>query len=572
MDFTARSQTIREVLSTKKEIIVPRFQREFVWEKDDALSTFWEDIVSYIEEKDGKLCSSEYFLGNVVLIDDTQNQSEKERYVVDGQQRLTAITILLSALYDAFKKVKEDSLAQKIYEYIVTSDDDGKKITLLRTESPKPFFQMRIQSQEKDTSYTPKSTEEKRLLDAYEYFVKNLSQKSLEKEFKDKFDQKFDYLDILKAIRDHLLGCMVVYVAVKSINDAYMIFEVLNAKGQPLNAVELIKNILFKELKDVARIDNASEKWKKIKENVGTDEDVETFYRHFWLARYHFTNKKKLYQDFLEKIAEKDYNLFLDNLVEASDIYKRIITPKLDDWKRMELLPIFYALSAFATFHVTQVRTLVLSLIGLYQKKKITIKILTKTLLFLENFHFVFSAICSSRPSGLESKYSKYSLKLQQSTKNDIPRILKDFVKEMKEKIPPYETFRENIHKLWYTDDKTDDKSLIQYIFSKLERSKIRTKELDVLILSLEHIHPQSLSCEYEGLLGNLLPLDVQLNSDLGSKSFSVKIKAYAKSSFITVKEFCQKYKSHTNWQNEDIIERTDNIANELYYEICKFK
>ena len=45
MEFTARSQTIREIFSTKKEIVVPRFQREFVWEKDDALSTFWEDII-----------------------------------------------------------------------------------------------------------------------------------------------------------------------------------------------------------------------------------------------------------------------------------------------------------------------------------------------------------------------------------------------------------------------------------------------------------------------------------------------------------------------------------------------
>lgn len=572
MEFTARSQTIREIFSTKKEIVVPRFQREFVWEKDDALSTFWEDIISYIEVKDGKLSPSEYFLGNVVLIDDVQNQLEKERYVVDGQQRLTAITILLSALYDTFKNAKEEGLANKIYEYIVTSDDDGKKITLLRTESPKPFFQMRIQSQEKNTSYTPKSTEEKRLLGAYDYFFQNLSQKVLLKEFKDKFEQKFDYLDALKAVRDQLLSCVVVYVAVKSINDAYMIFEVLNAKGQPLNAVELIKNILFKELTEDAPIDKASEKWKKIKENVGTDEDVETFYRHFWLANYHFTNKKKLYQDFIERIAEQDYNQFLDNLVKASDIYKKIITPKLEDWKRAETVPIYYALSAFAIFHVTQVRTLILSLIGLYQKKMITIKTLTDTLLFLENFHFVFSAICSSRPSGLEIKYSKYSLQLQGATKNDIPRILKNFIKEMKEKIPPYETFRDNICKLRFTDDETKDKPLIQYIFAKLERFKIKTKELDILISSLEHIHSQSSPCEKEGWLGNLLPLDVQLNSDIGNKPLPVKIKAYAKSNFITVKEFCKEAQNKSDWMDEDIDSRTADIASELFYKVCKFK
>lgn len=93
MNFDAQKQTIRDVFSSKKEIIVPRFQREFVWEIDDKLAVFWDDILDCIEYKNNKLNITEYFLGTLVLIDDLQNKFQKERYVVDGQQRLTAITI-----------------------------------------------------------------------------------------------------------------------------------------------------------------------------------------------------------------------------------------------------------------------------------------------------------------------------------------------------------------------------------------------------------------------------------------------------------------------------------------------
>ena len=247
MNFDAQKQTIRDVFSSKKEIIVPRFQREFVWEIDDKLAVFWDDILDCIEYKNNKLNITEYFLGTLVLIDDLQNKFQKERYVVDGQQRLTAITIFLSALFETFKKNGNDDLAENIYKYIISTDDDNKEITLLKTESPKPFFQCRIQQRNKDDTYKPNTNEEERLLAAYNFFIEKLSEENLLNEFKDRYNNEFEYLELLRIVREQVLNCIVVYVAVVSMNDAYMIFEVLNAKGEPLNAVELIKNALFQK-------------------------------------------------------------------------------------------------------------------------------------------------------------------------------------------------------------------------------------------------------------------------------------------------------------------------------------
>ena len=232
-------------------------------------------------------------------------------------------------------------------------------------------------------------------------------------------------------------------------------------------------------------IDYAVEQWKRIKNNIESEEDIETFYRHYWLAKYHFTNKKKLYQEFEEKIKPEKYNIFLTDLLNYSTIYKKIIYPNLIDWKKSEKIKIFHSLEAFSLFKVTQVRTILLTLFFLYNKKLIAISNLNTVFVFLENFHFVFSAICSSRPSGLESKYSKYSIMLQKKysdyfemslksdnevnkLKQDINRIIKKFIQEMKEKIPNYENFEKNISKLWYTKEKDKDKPIILYIFKKI--------------------------------------------------------------------------------------------------------
>lgn len=73
------------------------------------------------------------------------------------------------------------------------------------------------------------------------------------------------YIDALKAFRDQILKCKVIYVTVKSFEDAYTIFEVLNAKGKDLSSIDIIKNSIFSILTDEAPLDMASEKWNNMK-------------------------------------------------------------------------------------------------------------------------------------------------------------------------------------------------------------------------------------------------------------------------------------------------------------------
>lgn len=144
MELHAYTVTISDLLSVKRKYIVPRFQREYSWTTEQILE-LWNDIISNIsiDSNNDLLHHEEYFIGSLVLVGDDRSTSMQ---IVDGQQRLTTLTILLSALCEQFKNINKINLAKAIYEnYIAGKDDDGDDFFKLENESPKPFFQTGIQ-------------------------------------------------------------------------------------------------------------------------------------------------------------------------------------------------------------------------------------------------------------------------------------------------------------------------------------------------------------------------------------------------------------------------------------------
>ncbi|MBE2274370.1 MAG: DUF262 domain-containing protein [Flavobacteriales bacterium] len=142
MDLNAYTRTISTLFSTNVKYVVPRFQREYSWTKDEV-SELWHDVVNNLKLEDNNIKNLEYFIGSLVLIGEDKSS---ELQIVDGQQRLTTITLLLSALVETFKSVGETDLAQGIYStYIEGKDLKFKPFFKLENENPKPFLQESIQ-------------------------------------------------------------------------------------------------------------------------------------------------------------------------------------------------------------------------------------------------------------------------------------------------------------------------------------------------------------------------------------------------------------------------------------------
>ena len=293
MKFAAFPRSIKTILETERTYIIPRYQREYSWEKEQ-LEEFWNDIKNQITISNESYEVKEYFIGSLVLIGDDERGTEF--YVVDGQQRLTTITIFLSALTQIGKELQDDAFLNSCYRYIEGKDADFKKFFKLINESPKPFFQNTIQNIDQDKGGDPNSDEEKSLFNAYKYFYNKL--------LAEKKNYSDNYITFLKAIRDQIIGCSVIFITVDSEEAAQTIFETLNAKGKDLETLDLIKNKVFEILNKNHPSDFAKDKWKNIKNTINSRTErvsLSVFFRHFWISKYAFLNENKIYKSFQEK-------------------------------------------------------------------------------------------------------------------------------------------------------------------------------------------------------------------------------------------------------------------------------
>ena len=480
MDFSAEKKQIGGLLINKKQYCVPRYQREYSWEINE-ISEFMEDILSQINlVNESDIENKEYFFGSILLVGDL-NGSKKELEIVDGQQRFTTITILLSALAKIFSDNDEESLANNVWKYIMTKDDDDNSYAILKNETPNPYFQYYIQMKE-DSKIDPKDEEEDRIKNAYEYFIGILNEKNIKKTLKRLNNQSFEFIEyvkILKSVRDQLLNSFVICIWTKDKKYGNLVFEILNAKGKKLASIDLIKNHIFSYLNQEQPTDDAKNRWKNIKGNLSSREsriDTSTFFRHYWCSKYAKVSEEKLYDSFIKKI-KKDVNVYkkvISDIEYNSQNYMKIVCPILSDYQnRKEFNYIVESSKTFTSvFSVTQVRVALLALYDArFTRNLITNKEFKKILLFLDGFHFANNGICSKRSNTLETKYSQFAIKLNKSTeKQECSKIIKELQNELEKIIPSYNEFKEKFIKLEYSKTENKTNMLSKYVVNSFEK------------------------------------------------------------------------------------------------------
>lgn len=577
MDLQAYTRNIKDILTLNRKYIIPRFQREYAWEKEE-LKEFFRDLIKHIEIENNALKASDYFIGSLVLVGNDNGGFTFD--VVDGQQRLTTITVVFSVLTQILKELGEESLVDSCYMYIEGKDDDNKPFFKLENESPKPFLQHRIQNKDIETAYEPMTDEEKKLMYAYDYFYQSLNFRHLKKSFieYDKDISSFSHVDVLKSIREQLKALSVIFITVGKLEDANSIFETLNAKGKDLEAIDLVKNEIFKTLNDEHPTDSTKDKWRKIKDKLLEREEQEsltTFFRHFWLSKYSFVQKSGIFSSFKKEIPEcqEEYESFLNALVKSTQTYVQIISPQENDWPRIEKKQIYDSILALNIFNVSQARPLLMALLETNIENNRILKhpLLIKFLKLIENFHFVFTAIASSRASNIESNYSRISIKIRKArSAEDMNNIYEELYKYIQKRVPPYEIFEAKFKEIQFTKEITRSQNLVKYILYKMEEFYSNTDEFIIRNLSIEHISDQSFKLENVGCLGNLIPLSQKINSEMNTKDFVAKLPKYEESNFNMVKSFLLKYGDKKDWKSVDIDERTIELAKLSYDSIWK--
>ena len=577
MDIKPYDKTIRDLLGSKRQFIIPRFQREYSWDKKNY-QEFLDDMIGNLIINNGKISSSQYFLGTMLFIGNFTEGTEQEIQVVDGQQRLTTITIMFSALFDRFIELNENTLSRQIFTYIMTEDDDGNEVRILKSKTNYPFFAYFIQDKNKKTSAEAVTEEEHCIKETYEYFKSQLNETKLKDMLKRKHGSEIvDSLlevDILKALRDQVLNSTFVSISTTDRDQANKIFEILNAKGKRLAHIDLIKNKLFELLNEVVLADFADESWKKLKsilcsgkESVG----LATFYQHYWSSKYKKVYSNKLYESFNAVIAKNEitYTQFLNDLIKNAIIYMQIVNPKREDYdNRKEYFVIVQSLNCINNyFNVVQVRIALLALFEAKQRGIIDFSMLKSAILYLENFHFAYNAVLSSRPNRLEKIYSTFAIELRKTTqKNDAQNIIqKKLIIPLDALFPKFDEFYKKFIELSYSKSEKPSNVKTKYAVNKLN-GYFSNKEIFFDDGSVEHIVSET---EGENALniGNLVLLEQVLNGEAGHKCYIDKIHIYQKSCYIWVKKFIENY---TQWNESMIKERAKKLARIYYEDILK--
>lgn len=231
--------------------VVPMFQRPYVWEREKQWEPLWQDIVDVVDalmesyerhddESDAEHAVPPHFLGAVVLDPLPHGAGRVDaRHVIDGQQRLTTLQLLIAAIRTV--ALRDDRLERhaRVFGKLLANDPD-----LIDDDEEDQTYKVWPTKWDRDSFVTAMMGKpgSGRVADAYRYFLEAVEgwvQEEIEEG--DDLVRTFDALQV--AIRSLL---KIVVIDLEPNDNAQAIFEVLNARGTELLAVDLIKNLAFR--------------------------------------------------------------------------------------------------------------------------------------------------------------------------------------------------------------------------------------------------------------------------------------------------------------------------------------
>lgn len=346
--------SVSQIFSNEKTILysIPKYQREYTWGQKE-----WGLLFNDIIENDNG-----YFLGSIICVDKSISaMSDVELEVIDGQQRITSLSLLLITLYDKINAHKNDLDEDQNTDLVnikreIVIRKEGKNIARLtpqvQNDNRADYFMLLedkglIINQERKKYATIR-----RIYKAYNYFS-GLIDNYIEERKKD--DKQLNFVEVLFELVRKINSATIVSIEVETNRDAYMLFESLNNRGIPLSAIDLIKNILI----SISDIDNKAEdcylKWKNIISYLGDDYSVqERFFRQFYNAfreelnaPYPTLGKTKYYIGYLatrttlldiyEKLLKNDYEKILNRLGTEAKNYSVLINNATEEDKNYTL-------------------------------------------------------------------------------------------------------------------------------------------------------------------------------------------------------------------------------------------
>jgi hypothetical protein len=555
-------KNISQLFTSNNQYVVPKYQRSYAWTLDET-EEFWDDLL------DAAVKKTEYFLGTIVL----QIKENAVIEIIDGQQRLTSISMVFSAIRQRFLAANDDR-ASRIYNEFLGSKGFSRHATAtqrltLNDINNETYAKYILEGKSINDVLSVIKAERKKLdesnlllLSSYRFLLEKVSTEAA----KHGANADEDFLvPLLDTIKDSL---KLITISVSSEENANLFFESLNARGKELAISDLFKNRLFAEAG--SQVKKAQSSWAKMESELGRRSRTD-FLRHYWIAKKAsgVVRERDLYRLLLKEIkgkAQSAIDLAADLAVSAADY------AKITDFDLWESDPAYdksfeATLEELKLFRVSQCNPILLNGIQCFKKPKEV----TGLFRYVANFSFRYFIIGNQSPGNLEHVSNRIAEGIRTNaykTANDVARELLTVSSDsaFKSDFELAEFPKAKAKLARYTLKKIED----YLVEKKSPETAERVVDADPKKVNLEHILPQSITpawksgfsanidpADYVYRIGNLTLLTLKLNEKIGNTNFAAKMAHFAKSE-LTINDALKKTKK---WGDKEIEARQGELA-----------
>ena len=498
---------------------VPKFQRDYSW-KLPQWEELWSDVIDSTE-KPGK--PEEHYMGYIVLRE-TEDASGCFD-IIDGQQRLTTLSILLLAAISLVDNKQQEGILSERYigeKDPITFEVDGK---LTLNDNNKELYEQLSSGKKPQTGRQEKNMSNRLLIKAFDYFQEKINDR-----YKGNDDATVQFaIDVASGMhltRIRLLRDM----------NIYKIFQTLNATGKQLSINDLLKNYLFLAIERSGGLtkkqaDELHGQWRGIERAVG-DKNLAKFISVDWNRRNEFCRTKELFREINQRMQKpNDIYEYLKILRGSGELYKELLKGSTSEhWtshhkkisKELE-----ECLKCLNRLKIKSPHGLMLSSLEKI-KDAVTLK---KILLVIRIISMRYNGICQKQANRQEKIYSEMaydvfhgSFSFNEKTK-----------RKLREIYPPDSEFYSDFTKI-EIDKSNSNKA--KYILCAINKKLDSNSTVGIDEVEQEHILPQNPSDpwkevfpEYENYvnrLGNMTILPEGLNNAGSNKPFEDKKKIYS--------------------------------------------
>jgi len=314
---------------------VPPYQREYSWGKEQ-----WDALFDDLVEEG---LHSGHFLGTIICVNNTKDATSRSVLeLVDGQQRITTISIFLLALYKQMKLIESELDDDQKSDFIILrkmlslKGKNGQRLNLQKQNKNAEDYEFLLRDAGFDVEATKNpyfgNRKISRALTHLETRIRNYANNHLESGI----NALFDLFNMIKQ-------AVLVKIEVESYSDAFTLFESLNSRGLPLTPIDLIKTLFLSNANKIGqdRSEQIYESWKEWLDHLGDDYVTqERFFRQFYNAfksDWNFAvtgipiaTRSKLMRVY-DQLLKQDLDTFVTRMNEASRAYGRIVDNRKND-------------------------------------------------------------------------------------------------------------------------------------------------------------------------------------------------------------------------------------------------